>query len=128
MTNERCPYSIDHMQAHIDSVLLPEPRGIAKANNSPRSTDASILAIAVRWSADHASRNDSAPYVSQNERNDSRQASRRLASLTGGMLPMSLPAALALRFRSPVRDLMSAYRAAALAVEDFMRKPPEWLG
>ena len=32
----------------MQSVDLPEPRGMANANNSPRKTAASILLIAVR--------------------------------------------------------------------------------
>ena len=88
----------------MQRVDFPEPRGIANANSSPRRTAPSILPIAVRWSADHASGNDSAPYVSQNARKSARQASRRFASTTGGSSPMSRAVAVIDRERFPASD------------------------
>jgi|GEM_PF-4463463 len=67
---------------------------MAIANNPPRSTAASILAMTLKWSVDQASENLRGKYASQKARKQTIHRALRDESATGGMSPMSRPTRL----------------------------------
>lgn len=72
-------------------------------------TDCSILAITLRWSADHGMWNVSGKYESQNARNEVDAHALRSGSAAAGNSPISRPASDRAALRARARSLSAPY-------------------